>query len=271
MHPLAVCSWSLRPAHVRDLVGLLEECGVPRVQLALGPIRAGAWKLDETRDLLAQAGVAIVSGMMATHGEDYSSLESIRTTGGVRPDAHWSGNLDGARRDAETAQALGISLVSFHAGFLPEEPGAERSTLIERLRQIVDVFAERGIDCAFETGQESAQTLLGVLAELERPRAGVNFDPANMILYGMGEPLAALEQLAPHVRQVHIKDALPAERPGEWGTEVPVGEGAVDWAGFFAILERHALEVDCVVEREAGEARVGDVRRACEVVRGVTR
>jgi L-ribulose-5-phosphate 3-epimerase len=260
---IGVCSWSLRPRSPADLAGKVRDAGLELVQLALDPLREGTWPIERTRRELERAGVAIASGMMAAHGEDYATLETIRATGGLRPDAHWERNLDAAKANAFIARELGLQLVSFHPGVLPHERGdPERAKLLDRLLRVVDAFAAQDVAVALETGQESAATLLEVLEELGRPELGVNFDPANMLLYGTGEPIAALEALAPHVRQVHVKDALPAARPGAWGTEVVAGTGAVDWPAFFALLRRRRLAVDLLIEREAGDRRVEDVRTA---------
>ena len=267
-HRLGVCSWSLQPTSAKDLAAKLRQIGVDACQLALEPLREGRWKLGETVEALRGAGVEVRSGMMGTHGEDYSTLETIRETGGVRPTAHWARNLEIARGDARVASELGLTLVSFHAGFLPHDRAdRERAVLIDRLREIVDVFAARGVDVAFETGQEDADTLLGFLRDLERPSAGVNFDPANMILYDMGEPVSALDKLAPHVRQVHIKDAVRTKQKGEWGAEVRAGTGEVAWGGFFETLTRRGLSVDLMIEREAGDSRIEDIRAARELVK----
>jgi L-ribulose-5-phosphate 3-epimerase len=265
-HRLGACSWSLQPRSPDELGRKLRQAGLRACQIHLDPIREGAWKL---RDVLAlrDGGVEIRSGMMTTRGEDYTSLESIRRTGGVRPDEHWNENVERARGDASAAASLGIELVSFHAGFLPEDArDRERATMIERLRAVIDVFGERGIDVAFETGQESAATLAGVLEELARPRAGVNFDPANLLLYDVDDPIEALRALAPRVRQVHVKDAIRTAVPGSWGREVPVGTGEVDWKGFFDVLDHAGRAIDLMIEREAGEDRVGDIVRARELV-----
>ncbi len=264
---LAVCTWSLRPRSVEELVASVRATGLNAVQLALEPIRSGALPLDEVHAALGEAGIRILSGMMETVGEDYSTLESIRRTGGVVPDETWEANLVVAEESARIAEVLGITLVTFHAGFIPHDAAdPRRGVLTDRIRQIARVFAGRGVRVALETGQETADTLAELLAELGDTGVGVNFDPANMILYGMGDPVQALRRLAPWVRQVHIKDAVASERPGEWGTEVPVGEGDVDWAAFFATLRDAGLRVDLAIEREAGDRRVEDVRRAREVV-----
>ena len=71
-----------------------------------------------------------------------------------------------------------------------------------------------GITLAFETGQETAELLRTTLDELQSPNIKINFDPANMLLYDMGDPIRAVELLGPSIRSVHVKDA-PAqdERP----------------------------------------------------------
>ncbi len=265
---LGVCSWSLRPADPDELAAKVRACGLSAVQLALEPLRGGgAWQPDQTAAVLAGAGITIASGMMACRGEDYSTLESIRQTGGLRPDRHWEANLAAARANAAIARGLGLMLVTLHAGFLPEDPAdPERADMIDRLRQVADVFGEAGISLGLETGQETAETLAAFLDELDRPSVGVNFDPANMILYGKGDPIAALERLAPRIVQVHIKDALPTQTPGTWGSEVPAGTGAVDWGAFFRALGGLPRRVGLMIEREAGADRTGDIIAARRLV-----
>ncbi|MFN0244027.1 MAG: sugar phosphate isomerase/epimerase family protein [Planctomycetota bacterium] len=263
---LGVCSWSLRARTPAELARSVRSVGVAHVQLALDPLRTGAWSLDDTRRELERAAIHVRSGMIGMRGEDYSTLDSIRKTGGVRPDEHWSANRAAAAESARLAQTLGLPLVTFHAGFLPHVRDGERTTMIDRLRTIADVFAERGVHVAFETGQEDAQTLLGVLDELDRPSVGVNFDPANMILYDMGEPVAALRALADRVRQIHVKDARRTRTSGTWGEEVRAGDGEVDWPAFFATLRECAIDCDLMIEREAGDDRLADIAHARELV-----
>ncbi len=271
---LAVCSWSLLPTGPADLAAKVRACGLNGVQLALDPIRRGEWDEGETVRVLAGEGIAIVSGMMGMKGEDYSTLDSIRRTGGVRPDETWPDNLAATRANAALAQRLELNLVTFHAGFLPHEPAdPERERMLERLRTLASVFGSHRVRIALETGQETADTLISVLDDLNSgPIApptpvGVNFDPANMILYGMGDPITAFTRLSHSVAQLHLKDALPTDQPGTWGTETPLGEGAVRWPDFFYVYRDADLRCDLVIERESGERRVEDVRSAAEYIR----
>lgn len=235
--------------------------------MALEPLRTGAWAVEATRRALGAEGIGMISGMMAMKGEDYGSLESIRRTGGLSPDEAWDANLAAAQENAKISRDLGLALVTFHAGFLPhaaEDP--HRLVMIDRLGQVTEVFSKQGIEVALETGQETAQTLLGMLEEVAQPGVGVNFDPANMILYGLGDPVESLRALLPKVRQVHVKDAVAASTPGQWGIETRVGTGDVPWSAFFAVLRQSTRRVDLVIERESGEQRVADVATAMQVI-----
>ncbi len=245
----------------------VQASGIGAVQLALVPVATDPAVWGSAVEVLANAGIRVVSGMLAMAGEDYSTLESIRRSGGVRPDASWPENLRLAEAVAGAACDAGIDMVTLHAGFLDErKDDPTRLVMLDRLRTLADVFAARDVDIAFETGQESAATLLEVLDELDRPAVGVNFDPANMILYGVGDPVEAIECLLPRVAQVHVKDAIGTERPGTWGREVPAGHGAVDWAALFNAAVRIEPPVNFIIERECGDERMDDIAAARSLI-----
>jgi len=263
----AVCSWSLQPASPQDLIAKLQAAGVRRVQLALDPLREAPGVWGETAALFRQNGVTIVSGMFGCVGEDYTTLQTIRDTCGIAPDATWEQNWTNIRATAALARELGLKLVTFHAGFLPhdeQDPGFAK--MLRRLSETADAFQTAQLALGLETGQETAPALARLLQQLKRPNVGVNFDPANMILYDKGDPIAALQTLGPWLRQVHIKDARRTRVPGTWGEEVVVGTGEVNWPAFFTTLERLNFKGDFVIEREAGNQRVADVRTAREVI-----
>jgi len=263
---LAVCSWSLQPADPQDLVAKLQDTGIRRVQLALDPLRDAPKVWGQSAALLGQKTISVFSGMFGCVGEDYSTLETIRQTGGIAPDATWEQNWKNIQATATLASELGLKLVTFHAGFLPhEESDPSFAKLSARLAQVADLFHSEGLALGLETGQETAPVLLRLLERLNRPNLGVNFDPANMLLYDKGDPLEALRVLGSWIRQVHIKDARRTKVPGTWGEEVAVGSGEVDWRAFFATLKQSGFAGDFVIEREAGAQRVADIRQAREV------
>jgi L-ribulose-5-phosphate 3-epimerase len=263
---LGVCSWSLQPSGPAELIEKINAIGIKKVQLALNPLVSdAAWA--GAAAMLADAGIEIASGMFGCIGEDYSSLDAIRVTGGIVPDETWEGNWANITAVADLAASLGITLVSFHAGFLPESPDdPSYAKLTERIRRIATLFAGKGLKLALETGQEEAPVLKAFLDTLGESNVGVNFDPANMILYAKGDPVAAVKVLMPYLMQVHVKDAMPTAEPGTWGSEVVVGTGVVDWDAFMAALDDGGFEGAMCIEREAGDNRVGDIGAGREFI-----
>ena len=89
-----------------------------------------------------------------------------------------------------------------------------------------------------------------------------------MILYGSGEPIAALEQIGSLVRSVHCKDARWAAHPGqEWGTEVPLGEGDVGMERYLRTLDAIGYHGPLTIEREIPQEAE---RQKAEIGRAIT-
>ncbi len=265
---LGICSWSTHPSTPQELAIRTRELGLTKVQLALMSLLDEPEVWGDVQSILAAEGVTIVSGMCGTTGEDYSTLESIHRTGGFVPDATWDQSWARMQQFAKIAQGLGLSEVSTHSGFLPADPSSpDFAKLVGRVAEVANCFSDHGLNLIFETGQETAATLANFLAALDEKGAtntGVNFDPANMILYDMGDPVESFKTIASRVWQVHIKDATRSPVKGEWGLEVPIGDGEVDWPAFVQALNEADFTGNLVIEREAGDNRIADVRTAIE-------
>jgi len=137
--------------------------------------------------------------------------------------------------------------------------------------EVADHCEELGLTMNLETGQETADTLLRVLERADRENLGVNFDPANMILYGSGEPLEALRKVGRYVLSVHCKDGTWSDAPGEtWGEEVVLGEGDVDIRQFVSILDEFGYDGPLTIEREvSGERQIADIRTGLDLLRRI--
>jgi sugar phosphate isomerase/epimerase len=97
----------------------------------------------------------------------------------------------------------------------------------------------------------------------------VNFDPANMLLYDKGDPLRAVEILGPDIRSVHVKDANRPTTPGQWGEEVPLGQGQANIGAFVQALKKVGYRGALCIEREVGdqEQRVTDIAHGIRYLR----
>ena len=260
---IGVCSWSLQPENPRVLVDCLNGLGIKKLQCALDPLREHPDIWSDLPALCKENGIEIVSGMFTCVGEDYSTLERIKKTGGIVPDETWEQNKNNIKKSIEIASKLNLKLVTFHAGFIPHNKNdASFKKLLNRLREVANLFAEASIELGLETGQETAQTLKELLQTLDCKNVVVNFDPANMILYDKGDPVEALQVLYPYIRQCHLKDAKRTKTAGEWGEEVPLGTGEVDWEKFLKFLKKKGFSGNLCIEREAGNQRLKDIKIA---------
>lgn len=270
---VGVCSWSWREP-MAGVAREMADADVKGIHLALGPFIApderhgaaeGAAALKLVKEKVAKGEWVLMSTMVGMVGEDYSTLDSIRETGGIVPDRNWEANRRIVTAGARLTQELGCRYMSTHAGFLDEGNPKALKTFVERVTWMRDECRKYGVELILESGQETAEDLAAFMAKV--PDVGINFDPANMVLYGKGKPRAAVRVLFPWIRQVHVKDARATKTPGTWGEEVPWGEGEVGGATFVADLEALGYRGNYVVERESGDDRAGDIRRAVEALR----
>ncbi|MBQ3341456.1 MAG: DUF1080 domain-containing protein [Kiritimatiellae bacterium] len=265
---IGVCSWSYQKP-LRDVAVEMKKIGVRGINLALAPFLApdGRHGVAEGEEALAFARSQFASGewklmstMISFPQEDYSTLETIRRTGGIVPDDSWPANSNLIARAAAMTKELGGRYLLLHAGFLDENDHAAYAKYLSRVRFIRDECAKHGVTAILESGQETADDLAKFLPKV--PGVCVNFDPANMILYGKGNPVEALVKLRPWIVQLHIKDADATAVQGTWGEEKPWGEGQVDVMAFKAELKRLGYPGNYVIEREGGDDRAGDIAKA---------
>jgi sugar phosphate isomerase/epimerase len=208
----------------------------------------------------------MTGAMLGFHGEDYTTPQTIKKTGGFGDPATRKERLDRFRWALDRTCALGISDLMLHAGFLPEPGDSDRKPFLDTLGHVAELAKAKGVTVSFETGQETADLLKLTLEELKAPNLKVNFDPANMLLYEKGDPIRAVELLGPYIRSVHVKDAIMTKVPGTWGDEVPLGHGEVNIRKFIQTLKKVGYRGPLCIEREVGnqEQRVADIAHGIE-------
>jgi sugar phosphate isomerase/epimerase len=247
-----------------ELAATVRQLGLDHVQLALGPLLA----MDEEarhRELAAlrESGLILTATMISFAGEDYSSIAAIRETGGYCPEKLWDERRQLTLDAGRLTRELGVRLLTTHVGFIPPSSSPRYQVMLARIGELATSLGDMGIELTMETGQENAAELLQFINDMSTRNVHVNFDPANMILYGAGDPVDAIRTLGRHIRHVHVKDATRSAQPGvQWGEEVPFGTGVVIVKEFLAALHAVGYAGPLVIEREAGNNRVQDVRTA---------
>lgn len=263
--PVGVCSWSLQ-ADIAGVAEAMNRLGIEHVHLAARP--AVQEKGNDYLAAVQKQSWTISSTMIDFPQEDYSTLESIKVTGGIGPDEYWQQNRKLFLDAVEVTAELEVKYLSMHAGFIDDSQAEYAGKFYDRIKHLADAAGRKQIMLLMETGQESTDRLCEFLEELNHPAVGVNFDPANMILYDKGEPIEAVRLLKPWIKHVHIKDAIRTTRPGTWGTEVPWGQGQAGGDAFLKTLKQIGFEGVLAIEREAGDDRFGDIKLAVERLSG---
>lgn len=247
-------------------------------QMRVFGVRCGQMGLDGGLELtdalksgwksaLEQAQFTIVTVFAAYNGECYADIATVqRTVGFIPPDTR----IERERRTlavSDFAAALGVGSIACHIGFVPENSKHPDYIAVRDLvRRVADHAAAHRQTFALETGQEPADVLLRFLVDVDRENVGINFDPANMVLYGSGDPIQALDVLRSHLLSVHVKDGdWPAsDVPGSLGKERPLGQGSVGVPRFLKKLEEIGFRGPLNIERESENQaeRLSDIRNA---------
>ena len=180
---------------------------------------------------LQEYGITVTTVFLGFEGETYETIARTAETVGFVPQATRTARLAEAFDIADFAAQLGVSSIGSHIGFVPHDrTSPEYKSIVETIRLLCDHMTKHGQALHLETGQEPVDLLMTFMDDVQRPNIFINFDPANLILYGIGKPLEALRAVASRVRGVHCKDATATTGiPGvDWGCEVPFGKGQVN-------------------------------------------
>lgn len=216
--------------------------------IALDGAYIAAWKAA-----LPAEDFAVVTVFAAYTGEDYADSPTVQRTVGFIPPATRAEREKRTYEISDFAAAIGAPSIALHVGFVPEDKSdADYVAVRDMVRRVADYAAKNGQTFALETGQEPASILLAFFKDVARPNLKINFDPANLILYGSGDPVEALDVLGQYVVSVHCKDGNwpDKDKPGCLGVEQPFGEGAVGVERFIAKLKEIGYKGTLNIERE---------------------
>lgn len=250
---------------VRDTFDEIKTMDVRCGQLAIPgdvsitPEFTAKWKAD-----LQAANFTVVTVFCVYNGEDYADIPTVENTVGFIPPATRAERLRRTIELSDFAAALGVGSIACHIGFVPhDKTHPNYIAVLDMVRRVCDHAATHGQTFALETGQEPAETLLEFFKDVNRSNLKINFDPANLILYGSDEPLPALRLLAPHLASVHAKDGdWPPKDNKSLGNERKLGEGSVNIPAFIKTLKEVGYQGQIFIEREAFDPteRITDMR-----------
>lgn len=230
-----------------------KELGIPSIQLHT-PHAAG--RTPEAAEAFLKKldayGIELTCVFGGFDGESYADIPTVTRTIGLVPAETRAARLKEMKEIADFSRLLGCDVVGLHIGVVPHDTKSkDYADVVEVTRQLCDHAGKNEQAIHLETGQETADALLQFISDTQRQNLFINFDPANMILYGTGEPIAALRKVGKYVRSVHCKDATWSDQPGvTWGAEVPLGRGQVDVPLYLQTLKEIGYSGPLTIERE---------------------
>ena len=245
----------------------VKALGVHTVQLHTphGPDRAPE-RVAQFRRQFEDAGVQVTVVFAGFEGESYADIPTVQQTVGLVPEGPRAARIQETKEISDFAKAMGCDTVGMHIGFVPEEhTDPLYAGVVKAAQEVCDYCKANGQRLHLETGQEKANVMLRFFGDVARDNLAINFDPANLLLYGTDEPIPALRTVGKYVKSVHCKDAKrQAGVGGGWaGVEMPLGQGDVNIPLFLRTLKEIGYAGPLTIEREiSGEQQKKDIAEA---------
>ncbi len=250
--------------------GKVRDFGLRTCFIAGLPEPWGTDRADEFVALRDKHGVTITSMFSMYPDQVWDDTELGKKVNGLVPEEKRANGIAINKKDADAAARVGIPRVVSHIGYVPEDDQRTYLGVRDAVREVCDYMGERGLVFALETGQESPETLRAFIGDVDRPNLRVNFDMANLILYGTGRPLPALDHLMDVIDGTHCKDGTWPTEAGRLGAETPLGKGEADIAAVVTKLYKGGYRGTLDIEREIeGENQRLDIIDAIQLLEGI--
>lgn len=239
-----------------DALQLVQSLGIPTVQIYYPSAQdtpSGRARIQAAR---SKSGIEITS--IITAGDF------------VHPQGR-AERIAEVDRASDFAGSLNVGRLQTHIGFVPEDQSdPSYPDIVDAMRSVCDIVAQRDQVFALETGQETAAGLRRFIDAVDRPNLRVNFDPANMVLYGKDNPIDSLDALIPFIDGVHCKDGCWPTQEGKLGIEMPLGQGEVDFDRWLVKLIGLGYRGPLTIEREiGGPQQQADILMARDLIESV--
>ena len=227
-----------------------------------------AKKIDEAR---VKYGVEISTFWCGYTGPVHWNFYEGHVDMGVVPLQYREIRCNDLKRGSDYAKRLGVKQIATHFGYLYENPMLEDYPhLIAAIRDVAEYCKANGQILMFETGQETPVTLRRVIEDVGTGNLGINLDPANLILYGKGNPVDALDVFGEYVMGVHAKDGKYPTSSRSLGKETRIGEGKVNFPEFIRKLKEKGYDGPLSIEREiSGEQQRADILESMNYLNGI--
>ena len=240
----------------------VQDLGLPTAQIFVDDFEPGL--VGRLRQALDKHGIEPTALVVGGPGKEVWDFYQGPLTIGLVPRETRAARIAHIKAASDFATQCGIQAVQTHCGFIPENPNDPMyQEAVTAIREVTTYCKRNRQNFRYETGQETPITLVRTIQDVGTDNQGVNFDLANLILYGKANPVDAIELLGPYVQGIHAKDGLWPTNPKQLGEEVPIGKGKVDFPRLIARLKELDYRGAVTIEREiSGPQQMDDVRAA---------
>ena len=200
---------------------------------------------------LSRTGVRQIRKWLGDYSLDIAAV-SFPTRRGLHVLQDLDKRLDGLKGAMTMANELGCRIVSNQIGKIPDESETEsHGTMVAALTDLAAHSLKAGAWLAIRTGPDDGLRTSALLQRLPDGAIGVDFDPAELMLYGHS-PSETLKPLSAMVSHFRARDAVRDLSLGR-GVEVQLGRGSIDLPALLAQLEEHQYRGFITVERRDTE------------------
>jgi L-ribulose-5-phosphate 3-epimerase len=227
----------------------VHDLGFPTCQLAIGSFDDSI--VAKLREALVKYNVEVSSAVATGPAPEVYDFYKGPLTIGLAPRQYREARIARIQQVSDFAKKANIPGVQTHCGFIPENPNEPLYTeTVNAIRTVAEYCKNNGQTFRCETGQETPITLVRAIKDVGLDNVGVNFDAANLILYGKANPADAVELLGPYIMGVHAKDGLYPTDPKQLGREVAIGQGKVNFPVIIRHLRKVGYQNPLTIERE---------------------
>jgi len=247
----------------------VHDLGVPTCQVGVDSFEPEV--ASALRSALDKYGIEATSAVFGGPEPNIYDFYQGPETIGFVPRKYRAARIAFAKKVSDFAKQVGIPAIQGHCGFIPENPNdALYKEAVLAFREVASYARQNGQQFRYETGQETPITMLRAIEDVGLENQGVNFDCANLIMYGKANPVDALDVIGKHVQGMHAKDGLYPTDPRKLGEEVAIGKGKVDFPTIFKKLRALNYQGAVTIEREiSGPQQLEDIRREKTYLEGV--
>ena len=243
----------------------------------LAPEKMTPAKIKETMDIIRSNGL-VFSAICGDFGVGFTNPEKNKIY------------VEKSKRVVDLALELDCKVVTTHIGTVPAEENETKKIMREACHELAVYADSVGAAFAVETGPELASLLCEFLDSLGAGGVRVNFDPANLVMVAGDRPETAVHDLGKYIVHTHAKDGKnfrPCNPANEYGSlelsdltpgydkealgraylEVPLGQGDVNWDGYFRTLKKIGYDGFLTIEREVGDTPKADIQLAVDFLK----